>query len=115
MLLVVSFDPVAKLPPVDCEPPKPAAHTLHRCWNEAGGALLNIANASVFRRGIGVGGVLLGITRRARRRTGFAAAAGMNGSVITPMNWLIALNVVCCKPVASSPEACVSPAAFSVP
>jgi hypothetical protein len=46
---VVLFDPTAVLPSVDCEPPKPAAHTLQRCSNgAAGGALVNIANASVF-------------------------------------------------------------------
>ena len=39
----------------------------------------------------------------------------MNGSVITPMNWFIALNVVCCDPVAVSPEICVSPAGVSPP
>src|SRR5258707_1233857 len=32
----------------------------------------------------------------------------MNGSVITPMNWPIASNVVCWVPVATSPEAWVS-------
>ena len=31
------------------------------------------------------------------------------------MNWVIALNVVCCEPVAVSPEACVRPAGVSVP
>ena len=30
-----------------------------------------------------------------------------------PMNWFMALNVVCCEPVAVSPEACVSPAGVS--
>ena len=39
----------------------------------------------------------------------------MNGSVITPMNWLMALNVVCCEPVAVSPETCVRPAGVSAP
>ena len=39
----------------------------------------------------------------------------MNGSVITPMNWFIALKVVCCDPAAVSPETCVSPAAVSAP
>ena len=39
----------------------------------------------------------------------------MNGSVITPMNWFMALNVVCCEPVPISPETCVSPAGVSAP
>ena len=39
----------------------------------------------------------------------------MNGSVISPMNMFIALNVVCCEPVAASPETCVRPAGVSVP
>jgi hypothetical protein len=39
----------------------------------------------------------------------------MNGSVITPMNWPIASNVVCCDPVAVSPAICVSPAGVSPP
>ena len=38
----------------------------------------------------------------------------MNGSVITPMNWFMALNVLACEPVAVSPEACDRPAAVSV-
>ena len=33
----------------------------------------------------------------------------MNGSVITPMNWFIALKVDCCDPVAVSPAACDRP------
>jgi hypothetical protein len=39
----------------------------------------------------------------------------LNGSVITPMNCVMASNVVCCVPVAVSPEACVSPAALRPP
>ena len=31
------------------------------------------------------------------------------------MNRFIASNVVCCEPVASSPEACVKPAGVNVP
>ena len=31
------------------------------------------------------------------------------------MNWFIASNVVCCDPVAVSPETCVSPAGVSPP
>ena len=37
----------------------------------------------------------------------------MKGSVITPMNWFIAPKVVCCEPVAASPEACDKPFAFN--
>lgn len=39
----------------------------------------------------------------------------MNGSVITPMNRFIALNVACWVPVPSSPETCVSPCGDSAP
>ena len=39
----------------------------------------------------------------------------MNGSVSTPMNWFIASKVVCCEPVAVSPETCVRPAGVSPP
>ena len=39
----------------------------------------------------------------------------MNGSVSSPMNRLIALNVVCCDPVATSPEICVSALASAPP
>jgi hypothetical protein len=47
MLLVVLFDPAAALPSVDCEPPKPDAHTLQRgSYTFASGALVNIAKAS---------------------------------------------------------------------
>ena len=38
-----------------------------------------------------------------------------DGSVITFMNCVIALKVVCCEPVAASPEACVSPAGVNAP
>ncbi len=31
------------------------------------------------------------------------------------MNWLIASNVVCCDPVAVSPETCVKPFAVKAP
>ena len=39
----------------------------------------------------------------------------MNGSVSRPMNRFIASKVVCCEPVASSPETCVRPAGVSPP
>ena len=39
----------------------------------------------------------------------------MKGSVKSPMNRFIASKVVCCEPVATSPEACVSPAGVSDP
>ena len=39
----------------------------------------------------------------------------MNGSVKRPRNMFIASKVVCCEPVASSPEACVRPAGVSSP
>jgi hypothetical protein len=31
------------------------------------------------------------------------------------MNWVIASNVVCCDPVATSPDTCVSPCGDSAP
>ena len=31
------------------------------------------------------------------------------------MNWVIALKVVCCEPVPSSPDACVRPTGVSAP
>ncbi len=39
----------------------------------------------------------------------------MKGSVSTPMNWFIALKVVCCEPVAVSPEVCDSAAERLLP
>ena len=39
----------------------------------------------------------------------------MNGSVKRPRNRFIASKVVCCEPVATSPEACVRPAGVSPP
>jgi len=39
----------------------------------------------------------------------------INGSVITPMNMFIASKVVCCDPVAISPEACARAAGVSAP
>src|ERR1700733_11056944 len=39
----------------------------------------------------------------------------LEGSSIVPMNRSIASKVVCCEPVAVSPDACVRPAGVSVP
>jgi hypothetical protein len=100
MLLALLFEPMMALPAVVCDPPKPAAHTLQRCSKVgAGSALVDIAayasrSPSVRPRdawaelsSANALGAPLALTGSLRPET--------NGSVIRPMNWFIALNVVC--------------------
>ena len=47
------------------------------------------------------------------RRLRQSPRPALKGSVIRPMNWVMALNVVCCDPAAVSPEAWVRPADVS--
>ena len=95
-------------------PPKRSSAARSACGGGAGPIAAKASRAVPAR--LAGASIVSGERRRAAlSRRGASSRPAMNGSVSCPMNMVIALNVLCCTPVAVSPEICVSAFLSGVP